>query len=336
VSPNPVTLQISLAPTDLPHAVHIVPHQLRQWADQVDEILLTVDTRRSASKSVQEWEERLPGLRQLIGDCCTSYAHARTLDVDYGSQTQEAVASRFFGGTPVPLKDFRGSGMYSYLFALYAAKNDLVFHVDSDMLFGGGSRSWASEATDVLNRRPDVLACNPLPGPPTADGTLRSQILERDPIEPAAFRAPALSTRLFLMDLGRLPVLKAVRVTGRHALGARIEGNSTFDGLEVTISQAMATRGLTRLDFLGTEPGMWAVHPPWRSATFYERLPDLIEEVEQGRVPEEQRGCHDIEDCMVDWTDVRPSRRQAIVRRSRRALERLADPLTAKGGRGGT
>jgi hypothetical protein len=31
---HPVTLQISLAPTDLPHAVHIVTHQLRQWAAQ--------------------------------------------------------------------------------------------------------------------------------------------------------------------------------------------------------------------------------------------------------------------------------------------------------------
>ncbi len=35
VSPQ-VTMQISLAPTDLPTARHTVPHQLRVWADQVD------------------------------------------------------------------------------------------------------------------------------------------------------------------------------------------------------------------------------------------------------------------------------------------------------------
>src|SRR5438874_10221326 len=42
-----VTLQISLAPNDLPHAVHTVPHQLRQLAGQVDEIDPTLDLHRS-------------------------------------------------------------------------------------------------------------------------------------------------------------------------------------------------------------------------------------------------------------------------------------------------
>ena len=333
--PDPVTLQISLAPTDLPHAIHIVPHQLRQWGDQVDEILLTVDLHRSRGKFAEGWEERLPGLRELIEDCCAGYSHVRSIDVDYGSEARQAVASRFFGGKPVPLKDYRGAPFYSYLFSIHSAENETVFHLDSDMLFGGGSKTWVHEAMDVLARRPDVLACNPLPGPPTADGTLRSQILEPDPMGPAAFRSPALSTRLFLMDLGRIPVLNASRVTGRPAWHARIEGNPNFDTLENTVSESMAGRGLIRLDFLGADPGVWAVHPPWRSATFYQRLPDLVDEIEQGRVPERQRGCHEVEDCMVDWTDVRPTTRRAIVRHSRRALERLFDPITAKGQRRG-
>jgi hypothetical protein len=336
VSPNPVTLQISLAPTDLPTAVHTVPHQLRQWGDQVDEILLTVDLHRSRGKFAEGWEERLPGLRELIRDCCAQYPHARSVDVDYGSEAEKAVAAAFFGGRPVPLKDYRGAPFYSYLFSIYSARNDRVFHLDSDMLFGGGSRTWVNEAVDVLNSRPDVLACNPLPGPPTADGTLRSQVLERDPMGSAAFWSPALSTRLFLMDLGRLPVLEAARVTGRPAWHARIEGNQTFNTLENVISLSMASRGLVRVDFLGRPPGMWAVHPPWRSPTFFRRLPDLIQEIEQERVPDEQRGFHEVEDCMVDWTDVRPSSGPAIVRHSRRALERLVVPLTAKGQRRGS
>ena len=153
------------------------------------------------------------------------------------------------------------------------------------MLFGGGSKTWVREAMDVLARRPDVLACNPLPGPPTADGTLRSQVLERDPMGPSAFRSSALSTRLFLMDLGRIPVLTTSRVTGRPAWHARIEGNPNFNTLENTVSESMAGRGLIRLDFLGAEPGVWAVHPPWRSATFYQRLPDLVDEIERGGYP---------------------------------------------------
>jgi len=331
VSPDPVTLQISLAPTDLPTAIHTLPHQLRQWGEQVDEILLTVDLHRSRGKFAEDWEERLPGLRRLIDDCCARYSHARSIDVDYDAETRDTVASTFFAGQSIPLKDYRGAPFYSYLFSLYSAKNNHVFHLDSDMLFGGGSRTWVSEALDVINRRSEVLACNPLPGPPTADGALRSQVLERDQVGPAAFRMSALSTRIFLIDLDRLPVLKESRVTGRPAWHARIEGNPTFHALENAISRSMASRGLIRVDFLGVDPGVWSVHPPWRSAAFYERLPDLIEEIEQGQIPEAQRGCHDVEDCMVDWTDVRPSTRRTIVSHSRRAFERFSRSLTTKG-----
>jgi hypothetical protein len=137
------------------------------------------------------------------------------------------------------------------------------------------------------------------------------------------------------MDLARIPVLKASRVAGRPAWHARIEGNPTFNTLENTISQSMASQGLIRVDFLGAEPGMWGIHPPWRSATFYQRLPDLIEEIEQERVPDRQRGFHEVEDCMVDWTDVRPSTRRTIVGHSRRTLERLFAPIAAKGQRRG-
>ena len=42
-----ITLQVNLAPSDLPHAIHTIPHQLRRWRAQVDEVLLTVDLRRS-------------------------------------------------------------------------------------------------------------------------------------------------------------------------------------------------------------------------------------------------------------------------------------------------
>ena len=38
-----VTLQVNVAPVDLPHATEILPHQLRQWGGQVQEILFTFD-----------------------------------------------------------------------------------------------------------------------------------------------------------------------------------------------------------------------------------------------------------------------------------------------------
>jgi len=46
------------------------------------------------------------------------------------------------------------------------------------------------------------------------------------------------------------------------------------------LSAAMSARGLSRIDFLGSGKGMWAVHPPPRSAAFYEALPELIGRIE--------------------------------------------------------
>jgi hypothetical protein len=318
-----------LAPTDLPHAEHILPHQLRQWGDQVGEILMTVDLHRSRGRFAEDWEQRLPGLRRLIADCCARYSHARTIDVSYDGDAKSSIERSFFRGEKIPAKDYRGGPFYSYFYALHAARFDRVLHFDSDMLFGGGSKTWLGEAMDILDARPDVLACNPLPGAPTSDGSLRSQLLEREAIDGVAYRSPALSTRLFLMDRQRLPRLQVERQTGRRSWGARLDGNPPFDTPEGIISAAMARSGLIRIDFLGRAPGMWSVHPPYRSATFYRKLPTLIQDVESDQVPEAQRGWHDIEDCMVDWSDVRPGRLDRIRTHLRLALDRQRDQLTA-------
>src|SRR5204863_234224 len=81
--------------------------------------------------------------------------------------------------------------------------------------------------------------------------------------------------------------------------------------------------GLGRIDFLGASPGMWAIHPPYRSPTFYERLPALVAEIECGDVPDAQRGYHEAEGCLVDWSDVRPSPRNRLEKHSRLLLQRV-------------
>lgn len=73
------------------------------------------------------------------------------------------------------ITDFRRRPIDGYLHLLLATHHDLVFHIDGDMMFGGGSQTWMAEALDQLSRRPELLACNPLPSPPRADGKLLSQ-----------------------------------------------------------------------------------------------------------------------------------------------------------------
>jgi hypothetical protein len=304
-----VTLQISLAPTDLPHAVHILPHQLQQWAGQVDEVLLVLDTHQSRGRFAEGWEERLPKMRLLIDQCCATYPNTYVREVDYSPEVMAKVGSLFFDQPSVPTKDFRGGPFYSYFFGLYAAKHNYVFHLDSDLIFGGGSKTWITEAVKLLADKNDILTCSPLPGPPTSDGQLKTQTAELEPYTSLAFRFASLSSRLFLLDRERfISKIQRLRLNPpalSNILKAWVEGNPPYEIPEILFTQAMLEHRLYRVDFLGQEPGMWSIHPPYRSETFYQKLPEIIQLIEAGNVPEGQRGDYDLNDCLIDWSDVR-------------------------------
>jgi hypothetical protein len=303
MNPPPVTLQISLAPSDYRHARTILPHQARVWRDQVSEIVLTVDFHRSAGRFSERWAEG----RDRILPLAQSISGARVLTVDYGAAARARVAAEFFGGRPVPVKDFRGGPYYAYFFGLNAAENDLVLHADSDLLFGGGSPTWTAEAVAELSGRPEILFTAPLPGPPSGDGRLRSQAALAEPGSPHAFRFDTMSTRLFLISRGRfrstIGALRSRRPSPRAAIKAWIERNPAEDLPEHLFTAEMRARGLVRREFLGRAPGMWSLHPPYRCAAFYEGLPELVRRVEANDVPEAQRGDHDLNGSLVDWSE---------------------------------
>lgn len=314
-----VTLQINVAPTDLPHAVATLPHQLRQLGDQVEEILFTLDLHRTAhgGRFGEAWEERRGPMQELLQGLCRGYPHAHVCTVDYAGATMRDVAESFLEAPVMPAKDTKGAPIYPYFYGLYSARHDLVFHLDSDLMFGGGSQTWVREARELLEKREDVLACNPLPGPPMATPTLRGQSASRFKHDSLAFCFPSLSTRLFLLDRERLrDRLLPLELQGPLRLAshlkARMHGNPPYRAAELMISDAMVRTGLVRVDFLGAEPGLWSLHPPFRSQEFYRALPDLIKRIEAGEVPEAQRGDYDLNDSMLDWS---AARRRARLRR---------------------
>jgi hypothetical protein len=314
-----VTLQINVAPTDLPHARSILPHQLRQWGGQVEEILFTLDLHRTprGGRFAEGWDERREPMLRLLGDLCDEYPGAHVAQVDYTPEAMRDVARTFTDGVPIPAKDTKGAPFYPYLHGLHVARNDLVFHLDSDIMFGGSSQTWVAEACELLGDSEDVLACSPLPGPPAGAGRLRGQAAPRIEHSSPAFRFPGLSTRLFLIDRERL----RERLLPLHLLGpvrpvssvkARLHGNPLYRAAELTISDAMRAAGLLRVDFLGADPGVWSLHPPYRSPKFYRELPRLIQRIETGDIPDAQRGDYEIDDSMFDWSS---ARRKARIRR---------------------
>jgi hypothetical protein len=330
--PSRVTLQVNLAPSDLPTARYTVPHQLRQWAGQVDEVLLTLDLHRSPGRFAEAWNERLPGLTTLIAEWCERYPIARLVNVDYSTTAMVAVSNSYFGGEAVPAKDHRGAPFYAYFFGLNAAKNDFVLHMDSDMMFGGGSQAWLAEALGLMETDRRVVACNPLPGPPTPDLCLRSQQLAPYPLHEFAFQTTGFSTRIFLVDrqrfgqsLAPLPLSKA---RGRKVIGAMLDGHRPYETAELVIARAMKRHHLIRVDFLGRGGGMWAVHPLYRTPRFYDRLPSLIADIEAGRVADGQRGDHELNESMVDWTGARVRWHSRVGNHLRLAVSRLRPGVT--------
>jgi hypothetical protein len=81
---------------------------------------------------------------------------------------------------------------------------------------------------------------------------------------------------------------------------------------------------LYRIDMLGSPPGIWSLHPPYRSEEFYQRLPELIRAVETGAVPEGQRGHYDLNDSIIDWTSARTANQW-----HRRYMRMIRDRLTS-------
>jgi hypothetical protein len=217
------------------------------------------------------------------------------------------------------------------------ADADYVVHMDSDMLFGGGSQVWLEEAIGWLKTTPDALFAGPLPGPPRADGTLADlhgafpgltgfQPPERLEAAYPAYRFRSVSTRIFVLDQNKFDAsvgaLELVRPNLRRRIRAKLFRQSPLTmPAEEIISAAMMRKGLSRIDFLGSGAGLYSLHPPYRTETFYRELPHLIARIVAGAIPEAQRGEYDVNSSMFDWTEA--LRQKTTGRRLARAVRTL-------------
>jgi hypothetical protein len=328
---------------DVRHIEYLLPHQIRTWGPMVERFIVTIDTHqtRSGRYRVGNFDASLDRLRRLVHDARKSYSQLQVIDVDYSEATRREVARYFFNVDAIPIKAWDGGPFYSYFFGLYVADSQYVMHFDGDMMFGGGSATWMQDAIACMQARPDVLITAPFPGPPREDGTIFGHDGAvggrhmRESLPHLAYRHMAVSTRAFMIDLNRfkehLGALPLLRPTPKQRLKSRLLGNAP-EALEaeMELSKAMQRFGLYRIDLLGDAPGLWSLHPPYRSEEFYRRLPELIRAVEQGEVPQQQRGHYDLNDSMIDWSQARAANRP--YRRYMRMLQhRLKDVIQVRG-----
>lgn len=310
-------LQINMHPNDVRHVVHILPHQIRVWGQQVGKVVVILDLHRSRAGRYRndQFDHNLAAIRTVLNDLKRE-VEFDVVDVDYSPAVKREVARAFFSVDDIPDKAWDGGPFYSYFFGLWAARANHIVHADSDMLFGGRDPSWFADAIALLEARPDLLFVAPLSGPPRPDAALIGQkgwesgAVRRDETVQAGYLFPSVSTRIFIASLSllrqRVGALDLIAPTPLQKLRSHILGNPPRAiEAESLLSRFMTANELFRLDVLGRGHGMWSLHPPYRSEAFYAQLPHLIEQIEQGQVPPEQRGRYDVHDSMVDWSEQR-------------------------------
>ena len=314
----PAALQINLAPPDLQIAAHLTPHQIEAFQDQVSEIVLTVETRPGRGYFAAGWNENVQPLHDLLKEFCRSYPKCRVVEIDYTQRARQDVANNFFGGIIPPLKDFRGGPLYSYFYGMFRTSTDYILHLDSDMFIGGHHPNWIKEAIRILESRDDVLACSPVPGPPTRDGHLRFAAMKENP-DARIYEFDNFSTRVFFVDrrkFASLPI-RLGRPDFKGCLTSIIDGNPLAELPETAITRLMQHNKLKRVDF----GEIWSLHPLYKGRKFISQLPVLIQRIKNEDVPESQRGFYDIVDDFFDLSEARA--KLASQRRWRRLAARF-------------
>ena len=123
---SPISMQITLTPNDLAEARVLLPHQIRTWGNQVDDILVLVDLPpwRRRDAAAEHAEGKLAG---FLDQQRALHRHLDWKPMDYSPEAVARVEQTFYGGRRVPMHDCRNRPIYGYLHLLLATRHDWSF-----------------------------------------------------------------------------------------------------------------------------------------------------------------------------------------------------------------
>lgn len=310
-----ITLQINLAPVDYPMVKHTLPSQLQVFANSCQEVLLTFDVKRveGSRLSVEDWNKNLALIEEFVEQEIKPNFPDVNIKLDkmvYDDKLRIEIGEYFMGKSKaVPLKDFRGGPYYSYYFGLYHAKNDLILHLDADMMLVGSAEDWFDEAIDAMAQDKSLFACAPLLGPPADTDEISDIQLSHpkryNPIKkynkPYSFLYNDFSTRIFFFDRRKLKGLSRIEFPNLdHLIKALFRGNPPYRFPEGTISSLLKRKNWWVLSFKGTTgQGLWALHPAL-TPEFKQKLPYIMEAIQEGNYPDSQKGHPDVQQAFMD------------------------------------
>jgi hypothetical protein len=305
---NNISLQINVSATDLPVCRQLLARQVSFWYDELDEIVISIESQKSQGKFGANFDANKAGLIQLIEAIIAKYPKTRYHYIDYSDQRSRHLSRLFFGGRPIPHKDYRGGPFYCYFDGLAECRNRYIIHLDSDMILGGTPNAWLQDAVRLLNSHPDYLFVNPLAGPPATDFHLKQPYLKR--LGSRQYLFQKMSTRVFLVDRDRLadiPLRKIDKSPKKWKWFFRSNMQWGYELPEILISEMMQDGGLLRVDSYGPDEnsGCFTLHPVTKPAAFIASIPSLLERIDNNDIPESQRGYYNINNDFFDFKSAR-------------------------------
>ena len=303
---NKISLQINVSATDLPICNKVLERQIKFWYEELDEIVLSIESKKSFGKFAKDFEINREGLMKMIEHYIAVFPKLRYHYVDYSPKRSAYLGNLFFCNEPIPEKDYRGSAFYSYLDGLASCNNRYIIHLDSDMLLGGNPNSWLQDAVHLLNSDPSYLLVNPLPGPPASNHEIKQKYIRRTGLYQFLFNK--MSTRVFLIDMQKLRAaqlsLKKGPFTLRYIKWFFKSGFKWgYPALEDILSEIMVRRSLLRVDTLGIDErrSAYTLHPVLKPAQYIKAIPDLLKRMDTGDIPESQKGNYNIHNDFFDF-----------------------------------
>lgn len=301
-----ITLQINLSPGDINYAELTVPALASKHAD-IKKRLLVVDCCRPqktkfVNPDVMFPEEKFKQrVERIIGISQKLLNEGHMTDVYYlkpGDPLFRKLSKKYLRGVYSETHASGGTANMGYWAAIELPDTRYVLHYDGDMMLHQDKQFlWTDEAMKYLKQNEHAVIATPRTCPPVADETFDlPSVHEGRPIE--SFNDYWIndwfSTRCFLMDRERLAkFLPLIRSGLLVETLLRKYGRKAFPvDPEAILFRSIAPRGGRHI--ILKSKAAWLMHPASKPPEYLSILPAIIDSINTGNVPEEQKGHEDI------------------------------------------
>lgn len=293
------SFSIMVARTDCLFLEQTIPHLVRACNYPFTEKVAFIDTaplgRRFAGRFGIGTDAEL---RQSVAQLIEGGHLDRAVDISYDRNLRKTVYKQTFGRN---LWEVQDSGGYPILGLIQSFDNlagDYVLHLDIDLLCHGSPEgSWVAEGIRTLEANDDLVFVAPLSGPPSLDGRLHQGATEyRHDADRDLYLFQDVTSRKILFRRETYEALLPMRplwTSPRRRLVSQFIRKSELWNWEIIVSERLRETGKFRADLSGKFG--WTLHTPDHGPRFIECLPELIERVETGDVPDGQRGYYDLD-----------------------------------------